>query len=199
MMRQTLLAAAFALVIVGAGHAQDQTKTAPPPGRSVYNLGESWTDQDGVAKPLASLRGAPVVVAMGYTICKDLCPAIVLDMTWIERHLKPESARKVRFAFFSFDSEADTPERLNLYAQAHGLDLDRWSLFESDDDSVRDLAAALGVHYRPDGQGGFNHSALITLLDADGVIVFQQSGVEATSAEFLDRLETLLADKNSAP
>ena len=192
-MRKILLAAACALALASLGHAQDGAGAAPPPGRSIYNLDETWTDQDGATKPLASLRGAPAVVAMGYTICKDLCPAVVLDMTWIEKHLKPESAKKVRFAFFSFDSAADTPERLKFYAEAHGLDLDRWTLLESDDDSVRDLAAALGVRYRPDGQGGFIHSAVITLLDKDGVIVFQQQGVEATPKELLDRVERLLA------
>ena len=193
MMRRLARAVVLALALAGVAHAEDGAGAPPPPGRSIYNLNETWTNQDGVAKPLSSLSGKPAVVAMGYTICKDLCPAVVLDMTWVERHLKPESAKKVRFAFFSFDSEADTPERLTLYAEAHGLDLDRWTLFDSDDDSARDLAAALGVHYRPDGQGGFIHSAVITLLDKDGVIVFQQQGVEATPKELLDRVERLLA------
>ncbi len=143
--------------------------------------------------PLASLRGVPVVAAMGYTTCKDICPAIVVDMMWIEKHLKPEASGRVRFAFFSFDPEADTPERLTLYMQAHGLEPDRWSLFTSDDEAVRDLASALNVGYRPGGQGGFDHSAVITLLDAEGVIVFQQRGTQASSDELLAKLSGLLA------
>ena len=169
---------------------------APIPGRSIYNLDETWTNQDGVSAPLESLRGAPVVAAMGYTTCRDMCPAIVADMLWIEKHLDPELATHVRFAFFSFDSEADTPERLTLYAQAHGLEPDRWSLFVSDEDTVRDLAAALGVGYRPDGQGAFDHSAVITLLDAEGDIVFQQRGTQASSDELLAKLRGLFAARD---
>ena len=39
---------------------------------------------------------------------------------------------------------------------------------------MRELAAALDVPYRPDDQGGFDHAAVLSLLDANGEIVFQQ-------------------------
>ena len=132
---------------------------------------------------------------MGYTTCKDICPAIVADMMWIEKHLPPDRpTERVRFAFFSFDPEADTPERLKLYADGHGLDLGRWTLLRADDDATRELAAALGVGYKPDGQGGFDHAAVISLLDQNGEIVFQQRGTQASSDELLARLKTLLGE-----
>ena len=117
----------------------------PLPGNSLYNLDETWVNQDGKRAPLSSLRGKLVVAAMGYTTCKDMCPAIVADMMWIDKHLPPEAAKKVSFVFFTFDSVADSPERLQLYAEGHGLDLSRWTLFGSDEDATRELAAALGV------------------------------------------------------
>ncbi len=119
-------------------------------------------------------------------------PAIVADMMWIEKHLPAGAANRVKFAFFSFDPEADTPERLKLYAEGHGLDLSRWTLLSADDDAVRELAAALGVGYRPDVQGGFDHTAVISLLDEKGEIVFQQRGTQASSDELLARLKRLL-------
>ena len=85
-------------------------------------------DQDGADVALASFAGRPVVLAMGYTTCKAMCPAILANMMWVEKHLPPDTAGRVRFAFFSFDSEADTPERLRFYADSHGLDLGRWTL-----------------------------------------------------------------------
>ncbi len=166
---------------------------APLPGTSLYNLDETWVNQDGKRAPLSSLRGKLVVAAMGYTTCKDMCPAIVADMMWIDKHLPPEAVKKVRFVFFTFNSVADSPERLQLYAEGHGLDLSRWTLFGSDKDATRELAAALGVAWRPDGAGGFDHTAVISLLDADGVIVFQQLGTQATSAELLAKLKALAA------
>jgi protein SCO1/2 len=164
----------------------------PATGTSLYNLGERWTTQDAATVALDAFAGRPVVVAMGYTTCKDICPAIVADMMWIEKHLSPGDASRVRFAFFSFDSEADTPERLKLYAESHGLDLDRWTLLRAADDAVRELAAALDVPFRPNDQAGFDHAAVITLLNARGEIAFQQRGVQASSGELLEKLKALL-------
>ena len=160
---------------------------------SLYNLDSKWTNQDGARVSLDAFEGRPVVVAMGYTTCKDICPAIVADMMWIDRHLPPQGARRVRFAFFSFDSEADTPERLRLYAESHGLDLGRWTLLRGDDDAVRDLAAALDVPFRPNDQAGFDHAAAISLLDDKGEIVFQQRGAQASSDELLAKLKELIS------
>ena len=193
-----LVVAALAASPIVVARAHDpaqhdaQADDAAPSGASVYNLESKWTTQDGASVALASFAGKPVVAAMGYTTCKDICPAIVADMMWIEKHLPPEAAGRVRFAFFSFDSEADTPERLKLYADSHGLDLGRWTLLRADDDATRELAAALGVGYRPDGQGGFDHTAVISLLDERGEIVFQQRGTQASSEELLARLNTML-------
>jgi protein SCO1/2 len=165
----------------------------PLTGRSVYNLDSKWTTQDGATVALASLRGEPVVAAMIYTSCKDICPAIVADMMWIEKHLPASAAGRVKFALFSFDPAVDSPPRLKAYADERGLDPDRWTLFQGDDDAARELAAALGVSYRPDGQGGFLHSAVISLFDANGEIVFQQRGAQASSSELLASLNGLLA------
>ena len=83
-----------------------------PSSASLFNLEAEWTNQDGALVALSAFAGRPAIVAMGYTTCKDICPAIVADMMWIEKHLPPGGGDRVRFAFFSFDSEADTPERL---------------------------------------------------------------------------------------
>ena len=202
-MRLRLLFAALAVAALAASpivaaRAHDpaqremQADDAAMTGASLYNIQSKWTTQDGAEVALTSFAGAPVVAAMGYTTCKDICPAIVADMMWIEKHLPPDMSARVRFAFFSFDPEADTPERLKLYADSHGLDLTRWTLLRADDDAARELSAALGVGYKADAQGGFDHAAVISLLDQNGEIVFQQRGTQASSDELLAKLKTLL-------
>jgi len=204
-MRHRLLfaAAAAALPAFFAGPAvahdmQHMTMEAPgePTSASLFNLESTWTNEDGANVPLGALSGKPVVAAMGYTSCKDICPAIVADMMWIEKHLPPDAAGRVRFAFFSIDSKVDTPAKLKAYADEHGFDPARWTLFHGDDDAVRELAAALGVGYRPDGQGGFDHAAVISLIDGKGEIVFQQRGTQASSDELLAALNSLLEKRN---
>jgi len=202
-----VLAAAFVLVAsVGAGahdhehmshdqmshdHAMPMEAAKPLSGTSIYNLESQWTDQDGNAVTLASLRGAPVVMAMAYTSCKDICPMIVANMTAIEDQAKEQSVGNVRFAFFSLDPAVDTPERLKAYAKERGLDPAHWTLFHGDDKAVRALAAVLGVRYRRDAGGGFDHSAIISLVDADGNIVFQQPDAQVNAADVVKKIAAL--------
>ena len=58
---------------------------------------------------------------------------------------------------------------------------------------MRELAAALDVPFRPNDRNGFEHAAVISLLDVEGEIVFQQRGVQASSDELLARLRGLLS------
>jgi protein SCO1/2 len=175
-------------------HMSHTMKPAEPlPGTSIYNLTSSWTNQDGQRVSLESLRGTPAVVAMGYTRCKDICPMIVADMVAIEDRAKASSLNGVHYAFFSLDSDIDTPEQLTAYAKDRGLDLGDWVLFNGDDKAVRELAAALGVRYRRDASGGFDHSAIITILDAQGRISAQQPDLTANTEEMVKKLSTLFS------
>ena len=174
-------------------HMSHMKASKPLSGTSIYNLTSSWTNQDGKPVTLESLRGEPVVVAMAYTSCKDICPMIVADMVAIEDRAKQASITGIRFAFFSLDPAIDTPERLTAYAHDHGLDPAHWTLYHGDDKAVRELAAALGVRYRRDASGGFDHSAIITILDADGTIVAQQPDAQVNTEEMVKKINALLA------
>ena len=107
-----------------AGAQNDAGATA---GAAVYNLDSQWVTQDGARIGLSSLSGKPVVAARGYLL-QGHCPAIVADMMWIDQHLPPGAASRVEFVFFTFELAADTPERLKLYADGHGVDLSHWML-----------------------------------------------------------------------
>jgi protein SCO1 len=194
--RSMLAGTALTLIAASFLASAQQDGGQPLSQTSLYNLDLKWVTQDGGRIALSSFRGKPVVAAMGYTYCKSICPAIVADMMWIDKHLPPGAASRVQFAFISFDSIGDTPERLKLYGEAHGLDMSRWVLLSGNEDAVRELAAALGVGYRPDGEGGFDHAAVISLLDAKGEIAFQQRGAQPSPDELLAKLSSLIAARN---
>jgi len=172
-------------------HMIQMQATEPLSGASVYNLASPWTDQDGKIVELKSLRGKPVVMAMAYTSCKDICPLIVANMVAIENAARAKNLTDIRFAFFSLDPAVDTPARLKAYAEERGLDPAQWSLYHGDDKAVRDLAAALGVRFRRDDKGGIDHSAAISLLDEKGEIVFQKLDTKLDTDEFVSRIEAL--------
>ena len=71
-------------------HMMQMHAAQPLSGASVYNLSSRWTDQDGKTVELKSLSGKPVVIAMAYTSCKDICPLIVANMVAIEKAAKAE-------------------------------------------------------------------------------------------------------------
>lgn len=172
-------------------HHMDMQAAQPLSGASIYNLGSHWTDQDGKEVALESLRGRPVIAAMAYTSCKNICPLIVANMSAIERAAHEKGVTNLRFVFFSLDSAVDKPAKLKAYAEERGLDPADWTLLNGDEKAVRNLAAALGVRYRPDGQGGFDHSTVISLLDDKGEIVFQKVDAAPDLNEFVGKIETL--------
>jgi cytochrome oxidase Cu insertion factor (SCO1/SenC/PrrC family) len=49
----------------------------------------------------------------------------------------------------------------------------------------------LGVRYRRDASGGFEHSAIISILDADGRIVAQQLDVQANTEDMVKKISAL--------
>jgi protein SCO1/2 len=202
-MKFRCLFAATAIALIGGAAAAQETTPKGAAAKanagsrgSLYSLGSLWTTQDGANVRLGSFAGRPVIAAMDSTICRGNGPAIVAEMTWVEKHLPPEEAGLVRFAIFSFDGEADTPERLRLYAESHDLDLDRWTLLRADDDAVRELAAALDDRFRRDEVDGFAHAPVISLIDEKGEIVFQQRERQESPEALLEKLKTLLSGMN---
>jgi protein SCO1 len=160
-----------------------------PAGTSLYNLESKWTRSDGTTATLKEMFGGQnSVLAMIYTGCSSICPLIVERMKAIEEALPEAQRPRVRFVLVSLDSTFDTPERLQAFAVRHGVDAARWGLYRGDERAVRQLAMALGVGYRPDGQGGFDHSSLLSLIDAGGSIDYQHSGTDAAIDAFVSRL-----------
>jgi len=146
-------------------------------GRSIYQLGAIWTSDAGRPFRLAELRGRPVVLAMFFTSCGYACPRIVADMTRIQQTLPAAVRSEARFVLVSFDDVRDTVPALRDYRAQHGLDAN-WVLLRGAPGDIRELAAVLGVQYKRDAAGMFQHSNLITVLNPEGEIVHQRSGLE---------------------
>ena len=174
-------------------HMQGMPMEQTVPGQSVYNLESEWTNQNGATMKLTALRGRPVIAAMVYTHCKDICPVVTEKMLEIGDKLPRRSLDQVRFVLFSMDWVRDTPAQLASFAALHHLDLKYWTLLHGDENAVRELAAVLGVSFHRDEHGDFQHSIAILLLDANGVIAAQEDDLRTPAAGMVRSIRQVLA------
>ena len=130
-----------------------------------------------------------LVAAMMYSNCKSVCPRVTEDMKGIQRQLSTLDSKGVGFVLFSLDPGHETPASLRAYAIEHRLDLTRWRLFAAQEEGVRDLAAVLGVKYKPQGDGQIAHSAMIFVIDRQGVVRHRQVGLSQDPAELIAAVE----------
>ena len=163
-----------------SGHSGHSAHPSLPAGEfvedSIFHLESEWVDAEGETRPLArALAGKPAVAAMVYTSCEHACPVIVSDMLKIRAALG-EAESGARFVLFSFDPERDTPEQMRDYRGRQNLS--RWTILSpADSGAERELAAALGVRFKPIAGGDFAHSNIIFILDPDGVPRHRQVGL----------------------
>jgi protein SCO1 len=161
------------------------------PEKSVYQLETVWTNDQSQAMQLSALKGRPQIVVMFFASCQYTCPLIVHQLKQLEEALPQGVRTNTGFTLVSFDPTRDTPAALKDYRAQHELSRMNWTLLNGDADSVADLAAVLGVKFKQDAQGQFAHSNVITLLNAQGEIVYQQIGLNPDNHELIRRIEKL--------
>ncbi len=156
---------------------QKETASAPFSKDSIYQLDGRFTDDSGKPFALNSLRGRPVVLDMFFASCGYACPLTVTDMLALQQRLPAELREATAFVLVSFDVARDTPEALAKYRAQRQLG-NNWILLHGDDNSVRELAALLGVQYHETADGAFSHSNQITILNREGEIVHERKGLQ---------------------
>lgn len=144
---------------------------------SLYLLPAKLQDQDGKSLGLDGWKGQPTLVAMFYASCPQACPLLIQNVKSVLAAV-PEPARaQVRVLLVSMEPAEDTPEVLRGVMTKHGLEASQWRLVRADEDTVRDIAAVLGIAYKKLDDGSYNHSSLITLLDGEGKVAAREDGL----------------------
>jgi protein SCO1 len=172
--------------------AKTESAAASFSDKSLYQTESKWTTDTRTRIRLAALKGRPQVIAMFFANCQYACPIIVNDMKRIEAALKPAMRARVGFTLVTFDTRRDTPEVLAEYRATRQLSAKTWTLLRGESDDVLELAALLGVNYKEDANGQFAHSNVITVLNAEGEIVYQQTGLSLLTDNAVKTLNTLL-------
>ena len=98
---------------------------------------------------------------------------------------------EINYLLVSFDSQRDGPAQLKKFAENSGLDKN-WTLLHGSEDAVRTLSVLLNVQFEKDGEGNFSHSNIISVLDKDGVLVYQKEGLNAEHEQTVSTVSQLI-------
>lgn len=162
------------------------------PEKSIYHLKQEWRDAGRKKVALDSLQGKIQVVTFIYTHCKATCPLIVQAFKKIEKQLSQEQQKQISFTLFSMDPERDTPKVLKSFTRAHQIKKTHWRLLTSNQDQVRELAAALDFTFKKSEGGMFLHQNTLFLLDERGVVIEQYPNLNEAPAEVVKELSRLV-------
>ncbi len=146
------------------------------PGNSIYQINETFTDQNGDSLQLIHFAGKPVVFSMIFTHCEYACPMLVNDLKKVEALFSAEDREKFNFVLLSFDHIRDTSERLKEYADAQELSKN-WTLLHGNEEQVKLVSMAGDISYEFVEDGGIAHANRKIILDKQGVIVNSINGL----------------------
>lgn len=187
----------FALLFgLGVGFAA--AAATPLPKDSIYQLPVTITDQDGHAATFASRRGEVQIVSMFYTSCDMVCPMIIDTMQLTARAVAKDGGATPRLLAVSFDAAHDDVAALRAYAARRKLDLRQWTLARAEAGDARSLSALLGISWRAQAGGHFNHTSRLVLLDRDGLVQAATETIGRVDPAFITAVREALATSDAA-
>jgi protein SCO1/2 len=187
------IVAAVAIVTLAQLGLPPSSDGAELPDDSYYQLDVVLETQAGETLRFAEMQGKPVIVAMFYASCPQVCPMTIGTIRAIEGQVPPGHRSRLRVLMITLDPERDTPDELAALADGHRVNDERWRFARTAPSDVRPLAAVLGVQYRNLPDGNINHSTLILLLDADGREVARTGKLGVPDPAFVQKLVALVA------
>ncbi len=139
------------------------------------------------------MRGKPLLVTLFYSQCSSVCPMITARLQGIESQITARNRHNVTILMISLDPGRDTLDALATFRRDHHIEGSNWIVARAGAGDVRVLAAVLGVRYRQLPDHSFNHSAVVSLVDRDGVIKARADGVLRADAAFVRQVQSIAA------
>ena len=135
-----------------------------------------FTTADGKQLRLSDFRGKPLVISMVYTSCYQICPMTTRHLSKvIEKARDAMGEETFSVALIGFDTDVDTPDAMQYFANKQGISDKNWNLLSIDENDVAALSKELGFLYYPSASG-FDHLMQATVIDAQGKVYRQVYG-----------------------
>jgi protein SCO1/2 len=126
------------------------------------------SDASGRPYTRADLTGAPTLVYFGFTHCPDVCPTTLAKLAQARRQA---ALATLRVLFVSIDPGRDTPAAVALYAHAFDPSFEGVTGRPEEIRAVaRNFAVAVNRVDLPGGDYTMDHSAVVFLVDGEGIV-----------------------------
>ena len=150
------------------------------------------TDQDGQPLILSRLRGKVVVMDFIFTHCPGPCPLLSLKFSRLQQQLGDRLGQKVMLLSVTIDPRRDVPEVLKAYAQRYQANLAGWKFLTGTTRDILMVAAGYGADYQAGMEGVVNHRLLTCVIDQEGTVVKEFTGVNHTVEDLMAEIERRL-------
>ena len=136
--------------------------------QTAYDFTLSGPDNTTVS--LGDFRGKVVLLFFGYTSCPDICPTTLAELRQAMERLDEREAERVQVVFVTVDPARDTPERVQEYVSHFDPGFIGLSGPEPDLQTVWNKYGIFREVVEGTSALGYivNHTARVTLIDADG-------------------------------
>ena len=136
----------------------------------------TFTNADGKPVKLEDFRGKPLVLSMVYTSCYQICPMTTRHLSKVvEKARDALGDDSFSVAVIGFDTEVDTPDAMQYFANKQGISNKNWNLLSVNEEDLGALSEDLGFLYYPTSSG-YDHLIQATVFDADGKVYRQVYG-----------------------
>jgi protein SCO1/2 len=141
-------------------------------------------ESDGQPRSLRQVaNGKPILLAMGYYRCPNLCDAVLHGMADAVAKLTLRPHQDFEVVFVSIDprelpADAATSQRM-LAREQTAAKVDRWHVMTGDEADIQSLARAIGFRYFLDPRNNqYAHAAGVVVLSAEGRVTQYMFGVD---------------------
>ena len=158
----------------------------------------TFLDRSGRTVRLSDYRGKPLVISMIYTHCPFICATTTKSLTALKLSQSAFGVDSFGVLTIGFDTENDTPEAMDMFAQRTEVDLKNWDFVSSDAETIKKISKDLGFTFMPSDEGGFNHISQTTFIDQDGKVYRQVYGEEFPNKTLLEPMRDMIYNIKTA-
>jgi len=157
----------------------------------------TFMNRSGRKVRLSDYRGKPLVISMIYTRCPFICATTTRNLSALK--LSRDALGPDSFAVLTigFDTENDTPQAMDDFAQRMDVRLPNWEFVSADPKTIKKLSRDLGFVFFPSPEGGFEHTTQTTFIDGNGRVNLQIYGEEFENRTLLEPLKNMIYNVKS--